>query len=118
MMDIIIKLPDDIFRQHLLQYLVVHDVWTFEHAYKDSTHHTQILDKISGAILIGDKEAELPGALFAWMGKRRVYMMNMVFSELVANDMPFIMKNMDQKSTDRQTGLGIKTRFRPVDRCN
>ena len=55
MMESIIKLPDDMFRLELLTYLTVDDIVYLDKACMNYEYRPQLMDKISGVILIGDK---------------------------------------------------------------
>ena len=50
------KLPDDMFRQELLQYLTVDDIVRLDNACMNHKYRSQLLDKISGVILLGDQD--------------------------------------------------------------
>jgi len=77
------KLPDDIFKQELLQYLSIYDIVTLDNACINHKYRSQLLDKISGVIFTGDKGEYLKASLFKWLGMRRIYWINMliIFSE-------------------------------------
>ena len=75
------KLPDDMFRQELLPYLTVHDIVKLDNACLNHEHRAQLLEKINGVILPGDKdESKLMKASlfkFKWLGMRRIYLISM-----------------------------------------
>jgi len=71
------KLPDDIFRQELLQYLTVYDIVRLDTACMNHQYRPQLLEKISGVILIGDKYESMEASLYKWLGIRRIYLINM-----------------------------------------
>jgi len=71
------KLPDDIFRQELLQYLTVYDIVRLDTASMNHKYRPQLLEKISGVILIGDKDRYMNASLYKWLGMRRIYLINM-----------------------------------------
>jgi len=77
MMKSMMKLPDDIVRLELLQYLTVHDIVRLDTACMNHKYRHQLLDKISGVILIGDKDEYMKASLFKWLGMRRIYWINM-----------------------------------------
>ena len=74
------KLPDDMFRQHLSPYLTVYDIAKLDNACMNYKYRPQLLDKISGVILIGDKDKSMKALLFKWLGMRRIYLINMNLS--------------------------------------
>jgi len=77
MMESMMMLPDDIFRQELLQYLTVHDIVRLDSACMNHKYRPQLLEKISGVILTGDKDEYMKVSLYKWLGIRRIYWINM-----------------------------------------
>ena len=70
MMESMIKLPDDMFRLELLPYLTVDDIVNLDKACMNHEYRPQLLDKISGVILI-------KASLYKWLGMRRIHLINM-----------------------------------------
>ena len=54
LMNYFMKLPNDMFQQQLLQYVTVYDIVFLDNACMNHRYRSQLLDKISGVILIGD----------------------------------------------------------------
>ena len=79
MMESMIKLPDDIFRLELLQYLTVDDIVNLDNACMNHKYRPQLMDKISGVILLGDQDTSIKASLFEWLGMRRIYLFKMLF---------------------------------------
>ena len=77
MMEAMMKLPDDMFKQELLPYLTVQDIVNLDNACMNHKYRSQLMDKISGVILLGDKDKSMKALLFKWLGMRRIYLMNM-----------------------------------------
>jgi len=77
MMESMIKLPDDIFRQELILYLTVYDIVRLDSACINHKYRPQVLDKISGVILTGDKDEYMKASLYKWLGMRQIYLINM-----------------------------------------
>jgi len=77
-MDIMIKLPDDMFRLELLIYLTVQDIVNLDNACMNHEYRSQLLDKISGVILLGDKDKSINASLFKWLGMRQIYFTKML----------------------------------------
>ena len=73
------KLPDDMFRLELLPYLTVDDIVDLDNACMNHKYRSQLLDKISGVILLGDKGTSMEASLFKWLGMRRIYLIKMKF---------------------------------------
>jgi len=69
-------LPDEVIRQQLLLYLSVYDIVHLDNACINKKYRPQILDKISGVILKGDKDKSMKTLLFKWLGIRRIYLFN------------------------------------------
>ena len=72
-----LNLPDDMFRAEILQYLTVHDVVKLDNACMNHIYRPQLMEKISGVILIGDKDRSVKASLFKWLGMRRIYWIKM-----------------------------------------
>ena len=79
MMEWMMKLPDDIFRQEILQYLTLDNILKLDNTCMSHKYRSQLLDKIDGAILLGDKDEYIKASLFKWLGMRRIYLINMKF---------------------------------------
>ena len=79
-MESMMKLPDDMFRQELLSYLTVDDIVKLDNTCLNHDYRSQLLDKISGVILLGDKDEFMTASLFKWLGVRRIYWINMKIS--------------------------------------
>ena len=73
------NLPDDMFRQELLPYLTVHDIVNLDNACMNHNYRSQLLEKIDGVILTGDKVKYIESSLFQWLGIRRIYCIKMSF---------------------------------------
>jgi hypothetical protein len=50
------KLPDDMIKQELLTYLTLDDIVNLDSACTNHKYRSQIMEKISGVILLGDKD--------------------------------------------------------------
>jgi len=81
MMESMIKLPDEMFRVELLPYLTVDDIVNLDNACMDHRYRLQLLEKINGVILIGDKDQSIKASLFKWLGIRRIYLIKMLMLE-------------------------------------
>ena len=79
------KLPDVIFRQEILQYLTLDNIVKLDNACMNHMYRSQLMDKIDGVILIGDKDRSVKASLFKWLGMRRIYLikMNLLFGMIV-----------------------------------
>jgi len=76
-MESLMKLPDDMFRLELLPYLTVDDIVNLGNACMNHKYRSQLLDKINGVILLGDKDKSIKASLFKWLGMRRIYLIKM-----------------------------------------
>jgi hypothetical protein len=72
-MESMMKLPDDMFKQELLPYLIVQDIVSLDNACMNHEYRPQLLDKINGVILLGDKDESIKASLFKWLGMRQIY---------------------------------------------
>ena len=66
-MDKLIQLPDDMFRQHLLQYMTIYDIVRLDNACMSQRYRPQLLDKIGGVILMGNKDLVVKKLILEWM---------------------------------------------------
>jgi len=78
-MESMMKLPDDMFKQELLQYLTLDDIMNLDNACMNHKYRSQLLEKINGVILLGDKDKSMKASLFTWLGMRRIYLIKMLF---------------------------------------
>ncbi len=74
------KLSDDMFKQEFIPYLTVHDMVKLDNACMTHKYRSQLLEKISGVILIGDGDVSIKASLFKWLGMRRIYLIKMDLS--------------------------------------
>ena len=77
MMESMMNVPDDMFKQEIFQYLTVDDIVKLDKACMNHKYRPQLLDKISGVILTGDDNNSMRASLFKWLGMRRIYMIQM-----------------------------------------
>jgi hypothetical protein len=81
MMESMMKLPDDMFKQELLPYLTVNDIVELDNACMNHKYRPQLMDKINGVILLGDKDKSMKASLFKWLGMRRIYLINILIKK-------------------------------------
>ena len=87
------KLPDDMFKHELIPYLTVDDIVKLDGVCMNHTYRPQLLDKITGVILLGDKDTSMKASLFEWLGMRRIYLIKMVISASDFNLLPSGIEN-------------------------
>jgi hypothetical protein len=58
----------------------------------------QLLDKINGVILLGDKDTSIKASLFKWLGMRRIYLINM---KIVATEFYLHQSSIDNDYVDQ-----------------
>ena len=63
-MELMMNLPDDMFRLELLPYLTVHDIVKLDNACMNHKYRPQLMEKINGVILPGDKNKYMKALLF------------------------------------------------------
>jgi len=83
------RLPDDIFRQELMHYLTVYDIVRLDTACVNHQYRPQLLEKITGVILTGEKDESIEPSLYKWLGMRRIYFINVYFRF----DTPYSLEN-------------------------
>jgi len=59
--------------------MTVHDIVRLDIESMNHKYRPQVLDKLSGVILRGDKERSMDASLFKWLEMRRIYLINMIF---------------------------------------
>ena len=98
MMELMMKLPDDMFRLELLPYLTVDDIVKLDNACMNHEYRYQLIEKIYGVILLGDKDESMTASLFKWLGIRRIYWINM---NLLFRDDNFSSSNIKYNYVDQ-----------------
>ena len=98
MMESMMNLPDDMFRQELLPYLAVHDIVKLDSACMNHKYRYQLLEKINGVISQGDKGKSIKASLFQWLGIRRIYWINM---KIVASEFYSTVSNLENNYVDQ-----------------
>ncbi len=98
MMEWMMKLPDDMFRQEILQYLTLDNIVKLDNACMNHIYRSQLLDKMSGVTLLGDKDECIKASLFKWLGMRRIYLINMKF---VASDFNLTPSSIENDYADQ-----------------
>ena len=83
MMELMMKLSDDMFRLELLPYLTVYDIVKLDNACMNHEYRLQLLEKINCVILLGDKDKYMKASLFKWLGIRRIYFINIINSDIL-----------------------------------
>ena len=74
------KLPDDMVRHDLFQYLTVHDLGRLDSMCMNHQYRPQVLDKIRGVVLMKDMNNTcMSPSLFRWLGLRGIYVCCMKF---------------------------------------
>ena len=80
MMELMMNLPDDMFRQDLLPYLTLHDIGRLDNMCMNHEYRPQVMDKIRGVILKRDgKDPCMSASFFRWLGLRGIYVRSMRF---------------------------------------
>ena len=97
-MESIMKLPDDMFKLELLPYLNVHDIVKLDKACMSHKYRSQLMDKISGVILTGDKDRYMKASLFKWLGMRQRYLINVMIQ---ASDVSFTPSSIENDYVDQ-----------------
>ena len=93
-MESMMKLPDDMFKLELLPYLTVNDIVKLDNAFMNHKDRPQLLEKISGLILTGDKyDTYMKASLFRWLGMRRIYLIKIFFDFKDDNSTPSSIEN-------------------------
>ena len=98
---LMMKLPDDMFRQDLLPYLTLYDIVRLDNACTNHEYRSQLLEKISGVILRGDRERCLNKSLFEWLGLRRIYLININLAYAFNNSTTYTIQNNDNDYIDQ-----------------
>ena len=91
------KLPDDMFRQELLPYLTVYDIANLDIACIHKYRH-QLMDKISGVILIGYRDKSIKTSIFKWLGMRGIFLVKML---IVASDFHSSLSSIENDYVDQ-----------------
>ena len=100
-MKFMIKLPDDMFRQELLPYLTLQDIVNLDNACMNYKYRPQLLEKISGVILLGDQDTSMEASLFKWLGMRRIYLVKTKFVVPSFYPSPSFIENIENDYVDQ-----------------
>ena len=79
-MESMMKIPDDMFKQEILQYLTFDDIVKLDNACMNHKYRSQLLEKINGVVLAGDNDEYMKASSFKWLGMRQIYLINMKIS--------------------------------------
>jgi len=71
-MEKMMKLPDDVFKHELLQYLTVYDIVVFDNSCLNHHFRNNLIINIQGAILIGNHDEDI-SKYFNWLIKKQIY---------------------------------------------
>jgi hypothetical protein len=85
-MESLMKIPDDMFNQEIAQYLTLDNIVKLDKACMNHEYRHQLLEKIDGAILLGDlgdQHTIIKASLFKWLGTRRIYLIKMLIVEFL-----------------------------------
>ena len=93
------KLPDDMFKQEILPFLTVHDIVKLDNACMNHKHRLQLLEKINGVILLGDRDESTKASLFKWLAMRRIYLINMM---ILVSGFYSTVSNLEKDNVDHQ----------------
>ena len=88
-MNKLLDLPDDVFKHHLMQYVAIVDVVSFDSACMNHKYRNAWLDKVKGGILIGDMVIELTWDVIQWFHMKGIYLqhMNLELEHIHRHDM-------------------------------
>lgn len=67
----------NILRKQLLPYMTLDDIGRIDNAFINHTYRPQLLKKLKGVILFGDKDKAISLLAFEWLGRRQIYCVNM-----------------------------------------
>ena len=67
-------IPDDVFKHHIMRYLSIHEVVSFDSACINHEYRKVFLDKLKDIILIGDMNIVLRLNIIRWLHKKGIYL--------------------------------------------
>lgn len=75
-MNHLLSLPDDVFKQQVLQYLTLEEIRLLDNSFMSHKYRPQFLDKLSDIILLGNEiiECILNKTILNWLYKRKIYL--------------------------------------------
>ena len=71
------------------------DIVRLDNACTNNDYRSQLLEKISGVILKGDRERFLHKSLFEWLGLRRIYLININLAYVFNKSTTYTIQNND-----------------------
>ena len=117
------SMPDDIFKYHLMQFLTIYDLSSFDKACTNYFYRNEYLEKIREVILIGNNKSCLSLHILPWLNERKLYLQNLciayeeVYSDHLRFSMRLLKKNNEKKlklilpSMKLCTGLTVSNSF-------
>ena len=78
-MENLIGLPDDIFKQNVMYFLTLRDVNQLDNATTNHLLRPILLVAMDGSIVKGYGERRMSRWMYEWVGKRRIYILGVVF---------------------------------------
>lgn len=81
MIESLIKLPDDMFKLQMLDFLTIHDIVALDNACTERKYRQRLLLKMQGTVLKGEPIKPMSCGLFEWLGCRGIYVMLMRFQD-------------------------------------
>ena len=84
-------IPDDVFKHHIIRYLSIHEVVSFDSACINHKYRKVFLDKLKDIILIGDMKIGLRLNIIRWLHGKGVYLqrINLMRNYWTINTMNF-----------------------------
>ena len=122
-MDLLMSMPDDIFKYQLMQFLTIYDLASFDTACTSYFHRNEYLEKIREVILIGNNKSCLSLHILPWLNERKIYLQNLfiayeeIYLDRLRYSMRLLKKNNEKKlklilpSMKLCTGLTVSNSF-------
>jgi len=77
-MELMMRMPDDVFKHQLMQFLTIYDLSSFDKACTNYFYRNEYLEKIRNIILIGNNNKTcLSLHILPWLNERQIYLQNL-----------------------------------------
>ena len=84
-MEYLIAIPDDVFKQDLLQYLTIYDIISLDTACTSHIYRKELMNKLAEVTLVGDIDHESSIELLEWLQKKKIYLQNLTIDQVISH---------------------------------
>lgn len=94
MINYILNIPNDIFQQHLIQYLDIPEIQNLDHSLQINKLHAKFVDKLLNIILVSSNLSNISTYFMIWLKKRKIKLKHIKFDVHIKNDNQYVLDIM------------------------